>query len=35
MRSLMEEGEEDCRDMQTLGTYLVWKITRKSANFMN
>jgi hypothetical protein len=31
----MEEAEEDCRDRQTLGTYLVWKIARKAANFMN
>ncbi len=35
MRSLMEEAEEDCRDRQTLGTYLVWKIERKAANFIN
>jgi hypothetical protein len=35
MRSLMEEAEEDCRDRQTLGTYLVWKIAGKAANFNN
>jgi hypothetical protein len=35
MRSLMEEAEEDCRDRQTLGTYLVWKIAGKAANFMD
>jgi hypothetical protein len=35
MRSLMEEAEEDCRDRQTLGTYLVCKIARKAANFIN